>query len=192
MKDKDKIVRKDEETRSYVNGRGEALKFTKKSVSIYSDTPDQKHIGTHINYDEKNGTLRVKTHNEDYSEKTEAEGKCYLTTSCIMHFQEFFNDNCYELTVLRWFRDNFVNKEDIKHYYEIAPIIVNEINKTKESDIIYDYIYDNIVDYCIKAIESGNYKSAYTRYKNSILNLEEMYVRPILEEKLIRVLKQII
>ena len=40
------------------------------------------------------------------------------------YFKENFDDNCYELTVLRWFRDNFVSKEDIKHYYEVAPIIV--------------------------------------------------------------------
>ena len=44
------------------------------------------------------------------------------------YFQENFDDNCYELTVLRWFRDNFVSKEDKEHYYEIAPIIVETIN----------------------------------------------------------------
>ena len=32
------------------------------------------------------------------------------------YFQENFDDNCYELTVLRWFRDNFVSKEDDKVY----------------------------------------------------------------------------
>ena len=44
-------------------------------------------------------------------------------------FSRKFDDNCYELSVLRWFRDNFVTKEDIEHYYEVAPIIVEIINK---------------------------------------------------------------
>ena len=66
------------------------------------------------------------------------------------HFQETFDDNCYELSVLRWFRDNFVSIEDIKHYYDVAPIIVRNISNEEKSDIIFDYIYDNIVDYSVK------------------------------------------
>lgn len=87
-----------------------------------------------------------------------------------------FDDTCYELTVLRWFRDNFVSKEDIKHYYKIAPIIVGEIDKDNNNDIVYDYIYDNIVDYRVEQIENGNYTDTYRRYKDSILMLERTYV----------------
>ena len=64
------------------------------------------------------------------------------------YFQETFDDDCYELTVLRWFRDNFVSKEDIEHYYETAPVIVEAINREEKKDIIYDYIYDNSFIYC--------------------------------------------
>ena len=92
--------------------------------------------------------------------------------------------------MLRWFRDNFVSKEDIKHYYEIAPIIVESINNEEKSIIIYDYIYDNIIDYCIEQIEQGNYDKAYSRYKNSILVLEEQFAKPMLEQRLVRVLKR--
>ena len=86
----------------------------------------------------------------------------YLTSACMKYFQENFNDNCYELTLLRWFRDNFVSKEDIEHYYEIAPIIVETINKQEQSGIIYDYIYDHVVNYCVQQIERGNYDKAYS------------------------------
>lgn len=99
--------------------------------------------------------------------------KCYLTTACMRHYLNNFDDNCYELTVLRWFRDNFVSKEDIKHYYMTAPAIVKAINNDPNSDIIYDYIYDNVVDACVEAIENGDYEFAYNRYKSSILNLEK-------------------
>ncbi len=39
------------------------------------------------------------------------------------------------------------------------------------------------------AIKDGDYDFAYDRYKNSILTLEEQFARPMLEEKLIRVLR---
>ena len=105
------------------------------------------------------------------------------------YFQEQFDDNCRELTVLRWFRDNFVSKEAIEHYYEVAPIIVEAINKEEQYGIIYDYIYDNIVDYCVKQIEQGNYDKAYSRYKNSVLALEEEFSKPALTNRFVKTLK---
>lgn len=89
----------------------------------------------------------------------------------------------------RWFRDNFVSKEDIKHYYEVAPIIVKNINKEEKSDVIYDYIYDNIVDYCVEQIVHGNYNEAYSRYKNSVLALEEQFVGYKLKNESVKTLK---
>ncbi len=100
---------------------------------------------------------------------------CYLTTACMKHYLNDFDDNCYELTVLRWFRDNFVSNDDIKHYYSVAPSIVESIEKEDKTDMIYDYIYDNIVEYCVNQIENGNYENAYLRYRESILDLERTY-----------------
>ena len=72
----------------------------------------------------------------------------------------------------------------------MAPVIVETINKEEKSGIIYDYIYDNIVDYCVEQIVQGNYDKAYSRYKNSVLSLEEQFAKPLLEQKLIKVLKR--
>lgn len=105
-----------------------------------------------------------------------SDSRCYLTSACMRYLREKFDDNCYELTVLRWFRDNFVSKNDIEHYYNVAPIIVAKINSEEKSNLIYDYIYDSIIDYCITEIENGNYKEAYKRYKESILTLETYYI----------------
>ena len=104
--------------------------------------------------------------------------------------KEKFDDNCYELKVLRWFRDNFVSKEDIEHYYQVAPIIVEIIDKVENADIIYRYIYENIVDYSIKQIEQKNYDKAYRRYKNSVLLLEEQFAKPFLQQEFIKILKR--
>lgn len=102
------------------------------------------------------------------------------------YFQEQFDDNCYELRVLRWFRDNFVSKDDINYYYEIAPIIVKGIDSEECKDIIYDYIYENVVYYCVSQIEIGNYVEAYNRYKNSILIFEQTFAKPLLQKKLVK------
>lgn len=115
-----------------------------------------------------------------------------MTSACMKYFQESFDDNCYELTVLRWFRDNFVSREDIEYYYEVAPIIVENINNEEKSDIIYNYIYDNIVDYCVMQIEQGNYDKAYSRYKSSVLTLEEQFAKPLLQQRFIKALKRTI
>lgn len=160
-------------------------------IDIYEGNEREKngHTRDTINYDTNTGKGSIDTHNADKSEKTSDDVSCFLTTACMRHFRKTFDDNCYELTVLRWFRDNFVSKEDIKYYYEVAPIIVDIINKEKEAGVIYDYIYDNIVDYCVEQIERGNYSGAYSRYKNSVLVLEENFAKPILRQRLVKSLK---
>ena len=114
------------------------------------------------------------------------KGNCYLTTACMKHYLNEFDDNCYELRVLRWFRDNFVNFEDVEHYYKTAPYIVEGINNEKHSDIMYDYIYDNIVDYCVEKIENLEFEEAYKRYKSSMINFEHLYDEKPLGKKIIK------
>lgn len=163
---------------------------TNSAYSIYDKNPTIKdHSGIHININTDTGKGSIVEHGVDGKSST-TNTSCYLTSACMKHFQDKFDDNCYELTVLRWFRDNFVSNEDINHYYETAPIIVESINSEEKSDIVYDYIYDNIVDYCILQIEQGNYDKAYSRYKNSILLLEEQFAKPILQQRLIKTLKK--
>ncbi len=83
-----------------------------------------------------------------------------------------------------------MSKKDIKHYYEVAPIIVDSINNAPKSNIIYDYIYDNVVDYCVEQIKQGNYDKAYNRYKGSVLIPEEQFAKPFLEQKFAKILKR--
>lgn len=158
-------------------------------INIYdscpADNPD--HGSIHINFDSDSGTGTIVDTTDGDKETTDV--KCYLTTACMRHFQQNFDDNCEELVILRKFRDKFVNEEDIEHYYKIAPIIVEIINNTVNSDLIYKYIYENVVNPCIIAIKSNDYEFAYNRYKNSVLALEEKLARPVLEQRLIRVLK---
>ena len=156
-------------------------------IDVYTSDPKGPHESIHIAVNSDSNSAHIIDTTNGGTEHTDV--KCYLTSACMKYFQEKFDDNCYELTVLRWFRDNFVSKEDIQHYYEVAPIIVETINKEEKSDIIYDYIYDNIVDYCVEQIEQGNYEAAYNRYKNSVLVLEEQFAKPALTDRFVKTLK---
>lgn len=122
--------------------------------------------------------------------EVQSNGGCYLTSACMMHMQESFDDNCEELRVLRWFRDNFVSKDDIAHYYKTAPVIVEAINENEKRNSIYEYIYSTVVKSCVDAIKRGDYGFAYSRYKSSILSLEEQFARRKLMGKLLKTLKQ--
>lgn len=179
---------------NYINDKGVVIKVNSDKngndhVSFYGNDVDKSHDAAHVNINYDKGSWSSTTHNSDKSDTNYGSGGCYLTSACMEHLQEKFDDNCYELKVLRWFRDSFVSNKDIEHYYEVAPIIVEAINRENKSSIIYNYIYDNIVDYCVEQIEKGNYDKAYNRYKNSVLSLEEQFAKPLLVTKMIKTLK---
>lgn len=153
------------------------------SVNRYADNKDGGH--SHSHWDSKddynNGNKPDQHRSESNKSKNPSTGEvqdnggCYLTSACMRHFQDEFDDNCYELTILRWFRDNFVSKEDKKVYYDVAPTIVKNIDALDDNGQIYDYIYEKVVDACVKAIEKGDYEFAYKRYKSSVLALNEQF-----------------
>ena len=182
---------------NYVNDKGVTIKInTDKNgndhISFYGGEVDKPHDAAHVNINYDKESWSSTTHSPDKNDTNSGSDGCYLTSVCMKYFQENFDDNCYEMTVLRWFRDNFVSKEDIEHYYEVAPIIVESINNEEKSDIIYNYIYDNIVDYCVVQIEQGNYDKAYSRYKSSVLTLEEQFAKPSLQQKFVKTLRRTI
>lgn len=102
-------------------------------------------------------------------------GGCYLTSACMQHYKENFDDNCYELTILRWFRDTMVPHEDIQDYYKYAPKIVEGINANQYKEQYYDFIYHKVVEDCVKAIEKKDFKFAYKRYKRSVQLLKNQF-----------------
>ena len=169
----------------YKDGTG--VKIDYYGSTTYGNEP---HDGSHIKSENNENWERVDNDRTNGTQTKSSGSGCYLTSACMSHYLTNFDDNCYELTVLRWFRDNFVSKEDIKHYYKTAPMIVEAIEQEEYKDIIYNYIYDNVVDACVEAIENGDYDFAYKRYKESILSLEQTYLKINLEHKLVRTLKK--
>lgn len=163
-----------------INGTGDKVR-----IDVY-DKDERKpgHTRDSIHYDTKTGKGKVDSHNGDKSEQSSTDIKCYLTTACMQHYADEFDDNCYELFILRWFRDTFITKREIDHYYEIAPIIVEKLNEMPECEQIYNYIYENVIRVCVNAIKHGDFEFAYNRYKNSILSLEEEFINHDFEKVL--------
>lgn len=167
------------------------------SVNRYSDNGDGGHSHEHwnssssYNSGSKPDSARYESNSSSNPSTGEVQsnGGCYLTSACMKHMKENFDDNCEELTILRWFRDNFVSKEDIEHYYKTAPFIVKTIDELNDNTNIYNYIYENVVAACVNAIKNKDYDFAYKRYKSSILSLEEKFARPKLMNNISKVLK---
>lgn len=169
----------------YKNGTG--YKYDYYDKNTYGNT---KHNSTHVESDLDENWSRT-DNNRDNGTKNKSSGSgCYLTTACMSHMQENFDDSCNELITLRWFRDNFVSKEDIKHYYDIAPIIVDRINSVPDNNRIYAWIYEHVVQPCVIAIQQQNYEFAYNRYKESILVLEEQFAKSLPEQESVKTLKK--
>lgn len=102
---------------------------------------------------------------------------CFLTTACVRYANK--SDDCYELTVLRNFRDTYVvslinGKELLDEYYRIAPIIVSKINNSKDPEIEYKMMLDEILD-IISKIEASNQNSAVSAYTLMFDRLKKTY-----------------
>jgi len=79
-------------------------------------------------------------------------GGCYITTAICEASGK--PDDCYELTMMRKFRDEWLAKQPdgyylINDYYETAPKIVAAIDSLRERSSIYDYLNCNFLKKCV-------------------------------------------
>lgn len=119
----------------------------------------------------------LKNLNESQKEN-ESEG-CFITTAVCDSFNK--PDDCYELTMFRHFRDNWLKnqpdgKELIKEYYNIAPKIVEKINRLVNAKEIYKSIWDNYLKICLYYLEQKNTKSCKKIYIDMVNNLKKIYL----------------
>lgn len=166
---------------NYINEKGVTVKVHtdkngKDHVDFYDGPVDGDHAAVHFDIDYENESWHANTHDEGHDNSNNTSGKCYLTTACISHLQDKFDDNCYELTTLRWFRDNYVSTEDIEYYYFISPIILEVIESMPNKVSIYENIYEETIIPALDAISHGDYMLAYDIYKNGVLYLKNKYV----------------
>ena len=104
---------------------------------------------------------------------------CFITTAVCGNFGK--PDDCYELTMFRNFRDNWlINQSDgkslINEYYEVAPKIVAKINQLANPSEIYRSIWKNYLKPCLMFIESGNFLRCKSKYIDMVNNLRIKYL----------------
>lgn len=154
----------------YDSGYSCALKRKKEgNSSIDSDTVHRYCWGYH--YEE---CPRYKADKEGQS----SDG-CFLTSACVE--AKGLPDDCYELTTLRKFRDEYIaNQEcgkcEIAYYYRVAPTIVERIKNNSDAMTIFEKIYSDLIIPCVKLIEDGNYVGAHNKYREYVTRLERSEV----------------
>lgn len=103
---------------------------------------------------------------------------CYITTAVCETFGK--PDNCYELTVLRGYRDGYLMEQPegeaiIKEYYDVAPTIVKHINKKQDKQKIYRQVWDDYLHPCILMIEEDKNAECKELYIRMVKELQEEY-----------------
>ncbi|MCP4345835.1 MAG: hypothetical protein GY795_09950 [Desulfobacterales bacterium] len=101
-------------------------------------------------------------------------GGCFITTATCLALNK--KDNCDELNMFRKFRDEWLLKMDygselIKYYYQIAPVIVEQINSRVDKDEIYKQIWNVYLRDCLILIDDRRFSDALHTYKNMITYL---------------------
>ena len=103
---------------------------------------------------------------------------CFITTATL-NSKGNLDDNCYELTLARLFRDKYVLEkypELVAEYREIAPRIVASINAQENKLQVYDHIWEDYLSKCLFSIEEGDFETATRLYCDMVLELKEEYL----------------
>lgn len=103
-------------------------------------------------------------------------GGCYITTATCEEYGK--PDDCYELTMFRGFRDNWLRYQSdgpdlIKQYYDTAPAIVDMINSQPDKSDIYAEINENYLSKCLEYIEAGENEKCKMLYIDMMQHLYE-------------------
>ena len=106
-------------------------------------------------------------------------GWCFITTAVCQYLDK--PDDCFELTTLRDFRDNWLafqsnGKEDIMEYYKIAPLIVEKLEESNEKDFIYKSIWKDYIEPCLEEILQGRNENCRKIYTTMIEMLKQKFL----------------
>ena len=107
------------------------------------------------------------------------KSSCYITTATCISLGK--PDDCVELVSIRSFRDNWLihqkkGLEIIENYYNLAPVILNSINNSRNPKIIYQNIWNNYLKEFFELIASRKNKSALKIFLKMITELGTQYL----------------
>ena len=104
---------------------------------------------------------------------------CFITSAVCRSLGR--PDDCEELRTFRDFRDSYMMQtpermQDVRHYYEIAPAIVEAIDAREDATQIYQRIWKEDLSPCFVAIKTGRYEQAHRLYREMTERLERIFV----------------
>ncbi len=104
---------------------------------------------------------------------------CYVTTAVCESLGK--DENCHEIRMLKDYRDGFLMSEPdgrklIDKYYDIAPTIVNRINKRPDASDAYAHIYRTYISPCITMIEENRLLDCKAHYVEMMQVLCKQYM----------------
>ena len=112
-------------------------------------------------------------------EKCKIDEDCFITTAVCNSLKK--SDDCYELSILRRFRDTWLSTQEkgdelIREYYNIAPAIVEVIDRLNDKKDIYIMIYERYIQPCIALIENKKERECMNLYKEMVHTLKQIYL----------------
>jgi len=113
---------------------------------------------------------------EDESDSSSSSG-CFLTTSACEH--RGLSDDCHELTVLRGFRDTYMDatpdlQEQVREYYRVAPEVVDAIQAMPDRTETLERMFTEYIRPSVEAIERGENTEAYDIYVKMLRDVQEL------------------
>lgn len=104
---------------------------------------------------------------------------CYITTAVCESLGK--PDDCYELTLLRNYRDTYLLEREegeqiVTEYYNIAPTIVNRIQKSENSRSVFQEIWQTYLSPCVKMIEEDRLEDCKEHYIQMVTDLRRRYM----------------
>ena len=106
-------------------------------------------------------------------------GLCFITTAVCL--EEGKDDDCAELTAFRNFRDGYLRSCPdgtalIEEYYQTAPSIVLEIEKSADPKARYAAIRRDHLAPCYAALQAGRMELCKERYIKMVRSLQKEYL----------------
>lgn len=104
---------------------------------------------------------------------------CYITTAVCKSLGR--PDNCYELNLMRDYRDGYLAAQDggeeiIHEYYDVAPTIVKRIDRMENAGEVYRDIWNRYLQPCVKLIEKDEMEDCRKIYTDMVHDLQKKYL----------------
>lgn len=167
--------------RSFEITNGEKEFFDKKGFQLPKKCKNCRGQRT---YTQTSGYSSGRTSNSHSSSSSSSGGSgngwCFITTAACEYFGK--PDDCYELTMLRQFRDGWLAVQPggealIREYYRIAPSIVEALNASEQRDTIYQDIWNHYIMPCVWLIEQNAYEPCRELYEKMVQDIKQTVLK---------------